>query len=154
MYLLSYNPNRQGKKYTLILSAHSKINSSDQRVTDRQVNPAAVVIHTSSKTSKHVKMCKLTNTRLPPSGKLWLSGCTWVCICEGTCMYDYSSGNNNPTGVNEAGDWRSSLPVSTENGRQSGWELSVWESPGEERERAGSQRWWEMSNAAPEDELD
>ena len=77
-------------------------------------NPAAVVIHTSSKTSKHVKMCKLTNTWLPPSGKLWLSGCMRVCICGGTCMYDYRSGNNSPTGVNEASDWRSSLPVSTE----------------------------------------
>lgn len=59
-------------------------------------------------------MCKLTNTWLPPSGKLWLSGCMRVCICGGTCMYDYRSGNNSPTGVNEASDWRSSLPVSTE----------------------------------------
>lgn len=86
--------------------------------------------------SKHVKMCKPTNTPLPPSGKLWLSGCMRACICEGTRIYDYSSGNNSPTGVNEASDWRSSLTVSTEYGRQFGLELNVWESPGEERERA------------------
>ena len=89
---------------------------------DRQkVNPAAVVIHTSSIKSKHVKICKLTNTRLP--------GRMRVCVREGTCMYDYSSGNNSPTGVNEASDWRSSPPVSTEYGRQSGWEAKRLREP-------------------------
>lgn len=120
IYCASIQTDKRGKKvhtYPVSTLQNQFIWSEASR---QKVNPAAVVIHTSGKMSKHVKMCKLTNTRLPPSGKLWLSGCTCVCICEGTCMYDYSSGNNSPTGVNEASDWRSGLPVSTDYGRQSG----------------------------------